>query len=149
MSLVASINSTLAAYPHRLRFPHLWWHFLIVVVAYLKYHDITTKSSKTSRLTVTVFHQLFSQHGVSEMNVSDNWAWFTSLKFGKFCEMNMIKSLLLASPLPLIEWAGRTLHQHFQLWPRWTEMEGRCGSHHGHIPAGLQDDAELNSPTTM
>jgi transposase InsO family protein len=71
-------------------FPHLGWHF-IAMDAYSKYRDITVMSSMTLRLAVAVLHQLFGQHGVSKMNVSDNGAQFTLLEFGQFCKANVIK----------------------------------------------------------
>ena len=74
--------------------PHLGRQFVIVVNSYLKYTDVISVSSTTSRQTLGILRKLCAQHGVVEKIVSDNGMQFTSHEFRDLSNANAISHIL-------------------------------------------------------
>jgi len=74
--------------------PHLGRQFLMVVNAYLKYPDVISVSSTTSKQTVEILRKLFVQHGILEIIVNDIGMQFTSHEFRDLSKANAISHIL-------------------------------------------------------
>ncbi|BHF84507.1 hypothetical protein SprV_0902765800 [Sparganum proliferum] len=59
--------------------------YLILVDAYLKWPEIAPLNPATTSATIAFLRRVFSQHGLPEIQVSDNGSQFTSSTFEDFC----------------------------------------------------------------
>ncbi len=71
--------------------PFLGHMFLILVNAHSKWMDVYLVSTASSGITIDCLRKSFSNHGLPEMLVSDNAAYFVSTEFKEFMNKNGIR----------------------------------------------------------
>jgi hypothetical protein len=128
--------------------PQLGRQFLIFLDAWSKYADVISVSGMTSRQTVEILLQLFAQHGVPVIMVSEKGTQFTSHEYREFCNSDAM-SHILSSHVPLpIKWTARTLVRQFQArssnceWREmWITTWIHSSWHRGRRPATLPDNS--------
>jgi transposase InsO family protein len=102
-ALVASSKKTLERIHIDFYRPQLGAQFLVVVDASSKHVDVISVSSTTSRQTVAILLELFAQHVVQEIIVSDTGTQFTSHQFKEFCKPDAISHILSPHVPPQIK----------------------------------------------
>ncbi len=70
--------------------------FLILVDAHSKWMDVYPVSTASSGITIDCHRKSFSNHGLPEMLVSDNAAYFVSTEFKEFMNKNGIRHVTSA-----------------------------------------------------
>lgn len=76
--------------------PFLGHMFLILIDAHSKWMDVYPVSTTSSATTIDCLRKSFSNHGLPEMLVSDNAAYFVSTEFKDFMNKNGIKHVTSA-----------------------------------------------------
>ncbi len=76
--------------------PFLGHMFLILVDAHSKWMDVYLVSTASSGITIDCLRKSFSNHGLPEMLVSDNAAYFVSTEFKEFMNKNGIRHITSA-----------------------------------------------------
>ncbi len=76
--------------------PFLGHMFLILIDAHSKWMDVYPVSTASSGITIYCHRMSFSNHGLPEMLVSDNAAYFVSTEFKEFINKNGIRHVTSA-----------------------------------------------------
>ncbi len=76
--------------------PFLGHMFLILINAHSKWMDVYPVSTASSGITIDCLRKSFSNHGLPEMLVSDNAAYFVSTEFKEFMNKNGIRHVTSA-----------------------------------------------------